>query len=111
MIPKLSEATILHHATAQFLSAELSASDRHQWQRNLKTWRTEVIENARRRAESIMNEGKGQYYYHAVNWLHKVRAAYIQLGQLEERKHYRTTLMQTHARKRKLVSRSAERET
>jgi len=63
-----------------------------------------VIENSRRRAESIMNEGKAQYYYHAVNWLRKARAAYIQLGQLEEWKHYRTTLIQTHARKRKLVS-------
>jgi uncharacterized Zn finger protein len=63
-----------------------------------------VIENAGKRAASIMNEGKAQYYYHAVNWLRKVRAAYIQLGQLEEWKHYRTTLMQTHARKRKLVS-------
>lgn len=43
-----------------------------------------VIENAHRRAESIMNEGKAQYYYHAINWLRKVRAAYLQSGQLEE---------------------------
>ncbi len=63
-----------------------------------------VIENASNRAASIMNQGKAQYYHHAVNWLRKVRAAYIQLGQLEEWKHYRMTLMQTHARKRKLVS-------
>ena len=63
-----------------------------------------VIENARRRAESIMTEGKAQYYYHAVNWLRKIRAAYLQLEQLEEWKRYRTELLQTHARKRKLVS-------
>lgn len=63
-----------------------------------------VIENARRRAESIMNEGKAQYYYHAANWLRKVRAAYLQLGQAEEWKRYRQELMQTHSRKRKLVS-------
>jgi uncharacterized Zn finger protein len=63
-----------------------------------------VIANARRRAESIMNEGKAQYYYHAVNWLRKVRAAYLQLEQLEDWKQYRKSLLQTHARKRKLVS-------
>ena len=63
-----------------------------------------VIENAQRRAESIMTEGKAQYYYHAVNWLRKIRAAYLQLEQLDEWKRYRTELLQTHARKRKLVS-------
>ena len=63
-----------------------------------------VIKNARGRAESIMNEGKAQYYDHAVNWLRKVRAAYLQLGQQQEWQRYRTELMQTHARKRKLVS-------
>ena len=63
-----------------------------------------VIENARRRAESIMNEGKAQYYYYAVNWLRKVRSAYLQLEQLEDWKQYRKSLLTTHARKRKLVS-------
>ena len=63
-----------------------------------------VMENARRRAESIMNEGKSQYYYYAINWLRRVRAAYLQLGQHEEWKRYRTVLLRTHARKRKLVS-------
>jgi len=62
-----------------------------------------VIENARRRAESIMNEGKAQHYHHAMNWLRQVRAAYLHLGQPQEWKRYRTALMQTHARKRKLV--------
>ncbi|WP_416668159.1 hypothetical protein [Egbenema bharatensis] len=69
-----------------------------------------VIENARRRAESIMNDGKAQYYYHAINWLRRVRAAYLQLGQQEEWKRYRTMLLQTHTRKRKLVSMLQQRD-
>lgn len=63
-----------------------------------------VIENARPRAESIMNAAQAQYYYHAINWLRRVRAAYLQLGQKEEWKRYRTVLLQTHTRKHKLVS-------
>jgi uncharacterized Zn finger protein len=69
-----------------------------------------VIANARRRAESIMNEGKAQYYYYAINWLRKVRAAYLQLGQKEEWKRYRTALLQTHARKRKLTAMLQQRD-
>jgi uncharacterized Zn finger protein len=69
-----------------------------------------VIENARPRAESIMNEGKAQYYYYAINWLRRVRAAYLQLGQQQEWKRYRTALLQTHARKRKLVSMLQQRD-
>jgi uncharacterized Zn finger protein len=69
-----------------------------------------VIENARRRAESIMNEGKAQYYYHATNWLRKVRAAYLQLGQKQEWQRYQKELLQTHARKRKLVSMLQQRD-
>jgi uncharacterized Zn finger protein len=69
-----------------------------------------VIENARRRAESIMNEGKAQYYYYAVNWLRKVQAAYLQLGQQQEWQRYRTELIRTHARKRKLVSMLQQRD-
>lgn len=69
-----------------------------------------VIENARRRAESIMNEGKAQYYYYAIDWLRKVRAAHCQLGQTEDWKRYRTSLLQTHARKRKLVTMLQQRD-
>lgn len=69
-----------------------------------------VIENARRRAESIMNEGKAQYYYHATNWLRKVRAAYLQVGQKQEWQRYQKELLQTHARKRKLVSMLQQRD-
>jgi len=63
-----------------------------------------VIENARPRAESIINAAQAQYYHHAINWLRRVRAAYIQLGQQEEWNRYRTALMQTHVRKHKLIS-------
>ncbi len=73
---------------------DAAMTDRPEW----------VIENARRRAESIMNDGKAQYYYHAANWLRKVRAGYLQLGQAQEWKQYHKQLMQTHSRKRKLVS-------
>ncbi|MDX2240486.1 MAG: SWIM zinc finger family protein [Leptolyngbyaceae cyanobacterium bins.302] len=69
-----------------------------------------VIENARRRAESIMNDGKSQYYYHATNWLRKVRAAYLQLEQKPEWQRYRKELLQTHGRKRKLVSMLQQRD-
>lgn len=62
-----------------------------------------VIENAVRRAESIMNDGKAQYYYFAVRWLRQVRAAYLQLGRAEDWKCYRAALLQTHTRKRKLI--------
>ncbi|HEY9639937.1 MAG TPA: hypothetical protein V6C57_05605, partial [Coleofasciculaceae cyanobacterium] len=69
-----------------------------------------VMENARRRAESIMDEGKAQYYYHAVNWLRRVRAACDQLGQQQEWQRYRTALLQIHARKRKLISMLQQRD-
>jgi uncharacterized Zn finger protein len=62
------------------------------------------IEQRSELAELLAPLNQAQYYYHAVNWLRKVRAAYLQLGQLEEWKRYRTALIQTHARKRKLVS-------
>jgi uncharacterized Zn finger protein len=79
---------------------EAAVAHRPQW----------VIENARRRAESIMNEGKAQYYHHAVNWLRQVRAAYLQLGQSQEWQQYRAALLQTHTRKRKLVSMLQQRD-
>ncbi|NEO30428.1 MAG: SWIM zinc finger domain-containing protein [Symploca sp. SIO3C6] len=63
-----------------------------------------VIENACRRAESIMDAGKAQYYYYAVEWLRKARAAYHQAGRKREWSVYRTKLMDTHARKYKLMA-------
>ncbi len=57
-----------------------------------------------------MNAAQAQYYHHAINWLRRVRAAHLQLGQQEEWKRYRTALLQTHARKRKLVSMLQQRD-
>ncbi|BAZ11178.1 zinc finger SWIM domain-containing protein [Calothrix sp. NIES-4071] len=62
-----------------------------------------VIENSRRRAEKIMDAGKSEYYYYAVEWLKKARAAYISLDKQAEWKKYYNDLLQIHSRKRKLV--------
>lgn len=62
-----------------------------------------VIENACRRAEKIVDAGKAEYYHHAVNWLKKARAAYLQANRQSEWSAYRTQLMTTPARKRKLM--------
>ncbi|HEY9626001.1 MAG TPA: SWIM zinc finger family protein [Coleofasciculaceae cyanobacterium] len=69
-----------------------------------------VIENARHRAESIISAAQAQYYHHAINWLRRVRAAYLQLGQQEDWKRYRTALLQTHARKHKLIAMLQQRD-
>lgn len=69
-----------------------------------------VMENARRRAESIMNGGKAQYYYYAINQLRRVRAAYLQLGQQQEWQRYYNELLRTHSRKRKLISMLRQRD-
>lgn len=62
-----------------------------------------VIANARRRAEKIMDAGKAEYYYYAVEWLKKARTAYLESGKKADWLSYRQNLMQTHARKRKLM--------
>ncbi|MBE9170017.1 SWIM zinc finger domain-containing protein [Pleurocapsales cyanobacterium LEGE 06147] len=62
-----------------------------------------VIENAQRRAESIMDAKKAEHYYHAAEWLRKARAAYYQAGKQAEWSAYRSQLRQTHARKYKLM--------
>lgn len=69
-----------------------------------------TIENACRRAESIMDAGKAESYRHAVNWLKKVRAAYLQANRQTEWSAYRTQLMTTHARKRKLMEMLRQRD-
>ncbi|NEU79847.1 SWIM zinc finger domain-containing protein [Nostoc sp. UIC10630] len=69
-----------------------------------------VIANARRRAEKIMDGGKAEYYYYAVEWLKKVRAAYLESGKKADWLSYRENLMQTHARKRKLMGMLQQRE-
>ncbi|MBD6615996.1 SWIM zinc finger domain-containing protein [Komarekiella sp. 'clone 1'] len=62
-----------------------------------------VIANARRRAEKIMDAGKAEYYKEAIEWLKKARAAYLESGKKADWLSYRDELMQTHARKRKLI--------
>lgn len=62
-----------------------------------------VIDNARPRAESIMDEGKAKYYDNAVAWLKRVKAAYHALGQEVDWSRYYQTLLDQHGRKRKLI--------
>lgn len=61
-----------------------------------------VIKNARIQAESIINRGKADAYNHAIQWLKKVRAAYIHSQRHSEWKEYRANLLQVKARKYKL---------
>jgi uncharacterized Zn finger protein len=69
-----------------------------------------VIENARHRAESIMDRGKADRYYYAVEWLKKARAAYLQAGRQADWSAYRAQLMQTHGRKYKLMGMLKQRD-
>lgn len=62
-----------------------------------------VIENARRRAEEIMDAGKANAYHHAVEWLSKARAAYLAARRQSQWSAYRAELMRTHGRKYKLM--------
>ncbi|MEO0824676.1 MAG: SWIM zinc finger family protein [Cyanobacteria bacterium J06639_16] len=62
-----------------------------------------VIDNARPRAESIMDEGKAKYYHHAVEWLKRVKAAFQALGKGVDWSRYHQALIDTHGRKRKLI--------
>ncbi|OUL27077.1 hypothetical protein BV378_10355 [Nostoc sp. RF31YmG] len=62
-----------------------------------------VIANACRRAESIMDAGKAEYYDEAVQWLKKARAAYLGSGRKADWASYKAKLIQEHGRKRKLM--------
>ncbi|WP_310485855.1 SWIM zinc finger family protein [Chamaesiphon sp. VAR_48_metabat_403] len=62
-----------------------------------------VIAKAIRPAEDIMNRGKAESYEDAVNWLTRARAAYIRSGRQAEWEQYRSQLITTHGRKRKLM--------
>ncbi|BBD69773.1 zinc finger SWIM domain-containing protein [Nostoc commune NIES-4072] len=69
-----------------------------------------VIANARCRAEKIIDAGKAEYYYYAVEWLKKARNAYLESGNKADWLSYRQNLMQTHARKRKLMGMFQQRD-
>lgn len=62
-----------------------------------------VIDNARPRADSIMDEGKAKYYHHAVDWLKRVKTAHHALGQATDWQQYHRQLKDIHGRKRKLM--------
>ncbi len=62
-----------------------------------------VIAKAIPPAEDIMNRGKAESYQEAVNWLTRARTAYIQSGREAEWQTYRSQLITTHGRKRKLM--------
>ena len=62
-----------------------------------------VIENAKRRAEEIMDAKKAEYYQVAVDWLAKAKTAYYQALRQADWSAYRTEIMQTHVRKYKLM--------
>jgi uncharacterized Zn finger protein len=62
-----------------------------------------VIKASRQQAESIMDEGKAQYYHAAARWLGKARAAYRVAGRQQEWQVYLAGLLDRHRRKYKLV--------
>lgn len=73
---------------------KVAASQRPAW----------VITRACSEAEKIMNRGKAEAYDVAVDWLGFARTAYMESGQQAEWSRYRSALMVTHARKRKLMN-------
>jgi uncharacterized Zn finger protein len=75
------------------LVMDAAMSDRPEW----------VIAKALPSAEDIINRGKAESYQEAVNWLTKARTAYIQSGRQAQWQQYRTQLISTHGRKRKLI--------
>jgi len=62
-----------------------------------------AIRACRGQAESIMNEGKAQYYDSAARWLGKAREAYRASGREKEWQAYLAELLVRHGRKYKLV--------
>ena len=61
------------------------------------------IGKCKQRAEGIMNEGKAKYYDSAVGWVRTARDIYLQHGRSAEWQAYLNGLLETHARKYKLV--------
>jgi len=62
-----------------------------------------VIDNAKSRAEEIMDAKKADRYNTAIQWLQKAKKAYYQAGKQADWLAYRTQIMTTHARKNKLM--------
>ncbi|MCC7370840.1 MAG: hypothetical protein IT306_20675 [Chloroflexi bacterium] len=62
-----------------------------------------VIKASRKQAESIMDEGKSQYYGSAARWLARARDAYLESGREAEWRAYLASLLERHRRKYSLV--------
>lgn len=63
-----------------------------------------VIETATRNADEIMNAGKSDKYATAIEWLKRVKAAYIASERQAEWRAYRSSLVLAHGKKRKLMA-------
>ncbi|MDQ3457978.1 MAG: SWIM zinc finger family protein [Deinococcota bacterium] len=62
-----------------------------------------VIDNARRRAESIMAGGKAKYYHEAAEWLERVKTAHLRTGRKEAWQGCLAEIKHKHGRKYKLM--------
>jgi uncharacterized Zn finger protein len=62
-----------------------------------------VIEQAKLRAEPIVEQKKADRYNCAVKWLQRVKAGYLQLGKESQRSAYRSQLELVHSLKQKLM--------
>ncbi len=62
-----------------------------------------VLEQAQRRAEPIMDEGKSQRYQDAARWLEHARAAYDRLDRFDDWELYLAKLEAKHKRRYKLL--------
>ncbi|BAU13018.1 unknown protein [Leptolyngbya sp. NIES-3755] len=63
-----------------------------------------MIETAVRNADEIMNAGKSDKYSTAIEWLKRVKAAYVASKRQAEWQTYRRDLALTHGKKRKLMT-------
>ncbi len=64
---------------------------------------TEVIAQAKKRAEPIMNEGRSSQYEDAARWLARMKTAYQALGKEAEWRTYLEGALTTHRRKYRLT--------
>jgi uncharacterized Zn finger protein len=62
-----------------------------------------VIRMCRQQAERIMDAAQSKYYYHAVAWLGRARAAALAAGRQDEWRQYLDSLLARHGRKYSLV--------
>jgi uncharacterized Zn finger protein len=62
-----------------------------------------VIRMCRQQAERIMDAAQSKYYYHAVAWLGRARAAALAAGRQDEWRQYLDSLLTRRGRKYSLV--------